>query len=40
MFGFAPLTPLFLLALAAIMVFYVVVAEIAKRFFYRNQNQA
>ena len=35
LFGFAPLPPVFLLVLGIIMVFYVVVAETAKAFFYR-----
>ncbi len=34
---FSTISPLFLLALAAIMVFYVVVAEVAKFFFYRHE---
>ena len=38
-FGLVPLTPLFLAALAVIMLFYVVVTEIAKWFFYRNVHQ-
>ncbi len=35
-FGLVPLTPAFLAALAVIMLFYVVVTEIAKWFFYRH----
>jgi Mg2+-importing ATPase len=35
-FGFAPLTPLFLLALGGIMMFYVLATEVTKRFFYRK----
>ena len=38
-FGFAPVPPLFLLALGVILVFYVVVAEAAKFFFYRSMRQ-
>ncbi len=36
--GFAPLTLEFLLLLAVILAFYVVVAEVAKRFFYKRTN--
>ncbi len=39
LFGFAPLPPVFLLVLVAIMVFYIVVAETAKTIFYRNVKQ-
>lgn len=39
LFGFAPLPPVFLLVLAVIMVFYVIVAETAKTIFYRNVKQ-
>jgi Mg2+-importing ATPase len=35
--GFTPVPPIFLLALAVIMVFYIVVAEVAKVFFYRHE---
>jgi Mg2+-importing ATPase len=34
-FGFTPVPPIFLLALALILVFYIAVAEVAKVFFYR-----
>ena len=37
--GLAPVPPLFLLALGFILVFYVVVAEAAKYFFYRSMRQ-
>jgi len=37
LFGFKPLSLLFLFALGLIMLFYIVVAEIAKRFFYQRQ---
>jgi len=36
-FGFTPVSPLFLLALALILVLYIVVAEVAKVFFYRHE---
>jgi len=36
--GFTPISPLFLVALALIMVFYIVVAEVAKVFFYRHTS--
>ena len=39
-FGLVPLTPLFLVALALIMLIYVAATEIAKWFFYRNIQQA
>jgi Mg2+-importing ATPase len=38
-FGFAPVPPLFLLALALIVIFYVAVAEVAKVFFYRHEGK-
>ena len=38
-FGLVPLTPLFLVALAVIMLFYVAATEIAKWFFYRKMRQ-
>lgn len=38
-FGLVPLTPLFLVALGGIMLFYIGATEIAKRFFYRNLPQ-
>ena len=37
-FGLAPLPGVFLLALAAILAFYVLAAELAKSLFYRNQK--
>ncbi len=37
--GFAPVPAVFLPVLALIMVFYITVAETAKRFFYRNENR-
>ena len=37
-FGFVPLPAVFLLVLGGIMVFYVVVAETAKSFFYRHME--
>ena len=39
LFGFVPLPAVFLLVLAGIMVFYVVVAEVAKTIFYRGLTQ-
>jgi len=38
-FGLVPLTPLFLVSLGGIMIFYIGATEIAKRFFYRNLPQ-
>ncbi len=38
LFGFVPVSPLFLVALAFIMVFYIVVAEVAKFYFYRHEK--
>jgi Mg2+-importing ATPase len=40
LFGFVPISPLFLVALALIMVFYVVVAELAKIYFYRHEAKS
>jgi Mg2+-importing ATPase len=37
--GFTPISPLFLLALVVIMALYIVVAEVAKRFFYRREGK-
>lgn len=39
-FGFTPVPPLFLLALALIVVFYMVLAEVAKVFFYRQEGKS
>jgi Mg2+-importing ATPase len=39
-FGFVRVPPLFLLALALIVIFYVAVAEVAKVFFYRHEKKA
>jgi Mg2+-importing ATPase len=36
--GFEPLPPLFLLALAGILIAYVLAAELAKKRFYRNHR--
>jgi Mg2+-importing ATPase len=38
-FGFTPVPPLFLLALALILIFYIFVAEVAKVFFYRHEGR-
>ena len=38
LFGFVPVPPMFLAALALIMVFYIVVAEVAKFYFYRHEK--
>jgi Mg2+-importing ATPase len=38
LFGFVPVPPLFLAALALIMIFYIVVAEVAKYYFYRHEK--
>ena len=38
-FGFTPVPPLFLLALALILGFYIVIAEVAKVFFYRHEGK-
>jgi len=40
LFRFKPLPPIFLLTLGLILLFYVIVAEVAKFFFYRKENQA
>jgi Mg2+-importing ATPase len=37
--GLTPVPPIFLLALALIMVFYIVVAEVAKFYFYRRESR-
>jgi Mg2+-importing ATPase len=37
LFGFTPISPMFLLALVLIMVAYILTAEVAKHYFYRNQ---
>ncbi len=37
-FGFVPVSPLFLVALAAILAFYILVAELAKKLFYRAES--
>lgn len=39
LFGFGPIPAVFLLVLGMIMIFYIVVAETAKAFFYRGVNQ-
>jgi Mg2+-importing ATPase len=39
LFGFTPITPLFLLALALILASYIAIAEVAKVFFYRHERQ-
>ncbi len=38
--GFVPAPPVFLLALTLIMIFYIVVAEVAKYFFYRHEAKS
>ena len=38
LFGFVPVPPLFLAALALIMIFYIVVTEVAKYYFYRHEK--
>ncbi len=38
-FGFTPVPPLFLMALALILGFYITLAEVAKFFFYRHENK-
>ncbi|HWB65188.1 MAG TPA: magnesium-translocating P-type ATPase [Chitinophagales bacterium] len=37
-FGFTPLPPLFYLAIAGVVILYVLIAELAKHFFYRGYN--
>jgi len=39
-FGFAPVSPLFLLVLALILIFYIVAAELAKVFFYQREGKS
>jgi Mg2+-importing ATPase len=38
-FGFTPVPPLFLLALALILIFYILIAEVAKVLFYRQEGK-
>ncbi len=38
-FGFTPVPPLFLLAMALIVVFYIFITEVAKSLFYRHEEK-